>query len=345
MFNKAAILAFLATQGVLAGVTKVPIFQAPKEQFLSNLLSTHTPPRLIKPSSNKASSTQRKLLRKEEQDTNYSPGENIVVRDLRNAQYYGEVHIGSKATKWFRIYTSFYALFDEHTSFRPSAPEQKFLVVYDTGSADFWVPDANCLKLSSNCVKKTAYDPTKSKTFSEVSSGAKTAFTIQYGSGPVQGKYSEDTVRIADDYKVEGQTFAQVESTVGLGDVCKLHVVTRTKLLRTRAPLIWRRFNFCGFTDSVALFDGVLGLAFPVLSQDPGVPTVLQNLVDQKKVDEPMFGFFLGDVSIMRGRCVSYLGDALKYFLRLTWFYLDFEITDNFIECTWWAYDWRIWQR
>ena len=99
MFNKAAILAFLATQGVLAGVTKVPIFQAPKEQFLSNLLSTHTPPRLIKPSSNKASSTQRKLLRKEEQDTNYSPGENIVVRDLRNAQYYGEVHIGSKATK------------------------------------------------------------------------------------------------------------------------------------------------------------------------------------------------------------------------------------------------------
>jgi hypothetical protein len=83
------------------------------------------------------------------------------------------------------------------------------------------------------------------------------------------------------------------------------------------------------------LFDGVLGLAFPVLSQDPGVPTVLQNLVDQKKVDEPMFGFFLGDVSIMRGHCVAYLGDALKYFLRLTWFYLDFEITDNFIECTW----------
>jgi hypothetical protein len=24
---------------------------------------------------------------------------------------------------------------------------------------------------------------------------------------------------------------------------------------------------------------------------------------------------------------------------------LDFEITDTFIECTRWAYDWRIWQR
>ena len=50
-------------------------------------------------------------------------------------------------------------------------------------------------------------------------------------------------------------------------------------------------------TDDVALFDGILGVAFPILSQDPGVPTVLQNLADQKKIDQSQFGFFLGDVS------------------------------------------------
>lgn len=51
-------------------------------------------------------------------------------------------------------------------------------------------------------------------------------------------------------------------------------------------------------TDDMALFDGILGVAFPILSQDPGVPTVLQNLADQKKIDQSQFGFFLGDVSL-----------------------------------------------
>jgi hypothetical protein len=191
-------------------------------------------------SSNKAvAATSRHLLRGDNKSTSTN-GETIIVRDLKNAQYYGEVSIGT--------------------------PAQKFLVVFDTGSADFWIPDATCQSISMNCVKKTAYDSSKSSTFSEVPAGGQTQFTIQYGSGPVEGKYSTDTVKIADDYVVEGQTFAQVESTDGLGDVY-----------------------------DVALFDGILGVAFPILSQDPGVPTLLQNLADQKKIDQSQFGFFLGD--------------------------------------------------
>eukprot|EP00804_Cyclotella_cryptica_P001465 CCRYP_003702-RA/>CCRYP_003702-RA protein AED:0.06 eAED:0.06 QI:100/1/1/1/0.66/0.25/4/977/248 len=242
MLRRASLLVLIAIPSTLAGLAKVPITQVPRKQFVANLLSSHTPPRIVnKKYSGKATATQRSLLRKEAED-NSKEGENIVVRDLKNAQYYGEVSIGT--------------------------PEQTFLVVFDTGSADFWVPDATCLTNSPNCVKKTAYDSSKSSTFAEVPSGGKTDFSIMYGSGPVQGKYSTDTVRVANDYIVERQTFAQVESTEGLGDVY-----------------------------SVALFDGILGLAFPILSQDPGVSTVLENLVDQKKVDEPMFGFFLGDVS------------------------------------------------
>lgn len=238
MFNKAAVVTFLAAaSSAYAGVLKVPVTNVPREQFVTNLLASHTPPRIVKrSSSNKATAVSRKLLRGDDK----SKGEHIIIRDLKNAQYYGEVSIGT--------------------------PEQKFLVVFDTGSADFWVPDASCQSHSMNCGSKKAYDSSKSSTFAEVEKGGKTAFNIMYGSGPVEGKYSTDTVKIADDYIIEGQTFAQVESTMGLGQV----------------------YN-------VAKFDGILGLAFPVLSQDPDVPTVLKSLVDQKKVDAPQFGFFLGD--------------------------------------------------
>lgn len=195
MFRQATILAFLAVAApsVRGGVVKVPISNVPREQFFTNLLESHTPPRIIKKSSNKATATSRKLLRAD--GASGAEGENIIIRDLKNAQYYGEVSIGT--------------------------PEQKFLVVFDTGSADFWVPDASCKSQSPNCMKKKAYDATKSSTFAEVPTGGKTEFTITYGSGPVMGKYSTDTVKIANDYVVEGQTFAQVESTEGLGEVCK----------------------------------------------------------------------------------------------------------------------------
>lgn len=46
----------------------------------------------------------------------------------------------------------------------------------------------------------------------------------------------------------------------------------------------------------MANFDGILGLAFPILSQDPDAPTVLQNLLEKDaSISQHMFGFFLGD--------------------------------------------------
>ena len=195
MFNRGIIIALLTfAPNTVASVVKVPISNVPRDQFVTNLLSSHTPPRIVTKQSNKATAISRKLLRGEDKPAD-KKGENIIIRDLKNAQYYGEVSIGT--------------------------PEQKFLVVFDTGSADFWVPDASCQSNSPNCVQKKAYDATKSSTFGEVPSGSKTVFDIMYGSGPVHGKYSLDTVRIANDYIVEDQTFAQVENTEGLGEVCK----------------------------------------------------------------------------------------------------------------------------
>ena len=122
--------------------------------------------------------------------------ENIVVRDLANAQYYGTAKIGT--------------------------PPQEFQVVFDTGSADFWVPSASCAIQSTNCAAKKVFDSGASSSFEEVKAGAKTNFRIVYGSGPVRGKFAVDTIHLADDFVVKQQTFALVDATDGLGTVCEL---------------------------------------------------------------------------------------------------------------------------
>jgi hypothetical protein len=172
---------------VLAQATiKIPIAQVPREEFTTKLLATHTPPTLLSASSKRigVSATQRKL-----------GGENIVIRDVSNAQYYGTVEIGQ--------------------------PAQSFQVVFDTGSSDFWVPSSSCTKHEPNCHNKKAYDPQASSTYAAVMAGGESVFNIEYGSGPVSGQFVTDTVKLADDYEVEQQTFAVVSSTTGLGETCK----------------------------------------------------------------------------------------------------------------------------
>jgi hypothetical protein len=185
---KAALAALLPASAV--ATIKIPISKLPREEFTAKLLTagSHKPPTLMSAKSSSsvrgASATSRKL-----------GGENIVIRDLGNAQYYGSVQIGT--------------------------PAQSFQVVFDTGSADFWVPSAACTKHESNCHKKQAYDPSASTSYAAVEAGAKSEFHIEYGSGPVSGDFATDTVRLADDYDVEDQTFAIVSHTTGLGETCE----------------------------------------------------------------------------------------------------------------------------
>merc|ERR1712232_737211 len=70
-------------------------------------------------------------------------------------------------------------------------------VVYDTGSSNLWVN-----KQTGLFSPHKHYDDTKSSTY--VKNG--TTFHIQYGSGPVSGYYSKDTIRLA-----------EVDNTKGLG--------------------------------------------------------------------------------------------------------------------------------
>lgn len=87
----------------------------------------------------------------------------IVINDYENSQYYGEVALGT--------------------------PEQKFNVIFDTGSADLWVASSQC---DSSCGRHAKYSSAKSSTY--VANG--TSFDIMYGSGPVSGFQSIDNLNM-----------------------------------------------------------------------------------------------------------------------------------------------------
>jgi len=107
----------------------------------------------------------------------------ITINDFQNAQYYGQVQIGT--------------------------PAQTFNVIFDTGSSNLWVPNK---KVGLVGLLKHKYDSTKSSTY--VKNG--TEFKIQYGSGPVSGIWSDDKVTIGN-LPIKEQAFAEVENAKGLG--------------------------------------------------------------------------------------------------------------------------------
>jgi len=83
-------------------------------------------------------------------------------------------------------------------------PEQNFLIDFDTGSSDLWVPSSSCS--SSVCSSKTQYTSSASSTSAQQSG----TFSIQYGDGStVSGPVYTDTVTVAG-VKVTGQTFSAV---------------------------------------------------------------------------------------------------------------------------------------
>ncbi|KAH9935592.1 protease [Fomitopsis serialis] len=71
-------------------------------------------------------------------------------------------------------------------------PAQKFLIDFDTGSSDLWVPSSSCT--SSVCTSKDKYTAGSSSTSAQKSG----TFTINYGDGSsVSGPVYTDTVTVA----------------------------------------------------------------------------------------------------------------------------------------------------
>ena len=233
MLLRSLLLASAALAPAVAGgdLLQIPLRKVPDETHVAHLLASHAPPQITYVSSSSAAvaAAGRRLGRGGGGDDG---AEEIVLHDIANAQVRlspadplpadrGE---GDRCSA--RVHYSF-------RRFSPPSPRQyygvvtigsppqEFEVIYDTGSADMWVPSPRCASVSANCVGKAAFDASRSTSFRAVSAGRQSTFSIVYGSGKVQGTYGVDTVCLAADYEVEDQTFAYVDTTEGLKDVCE----------------------------------------------------------------------------------------------------------------------------
>lgn len=135
-------------------------------------------------------------------------------------------------------------------------PPQNFTVLFDTGSSNLWVPSIHCSLLDIACWFHHRYNSKKSSTY--VKNG--TEFAIQYGRGSLSGFISEDSVIVAG-LSVPGQQFGEA----------------------VKQP---------GITFAVALFDGVLGMAYPSISVANVVP-VFDTAMNAKLLPQNIFSFYI----------------------------------------------------
>ena len=114
-----------------------------------------------------------------------TPLPSVGLRDFMNAQYYGEIGIGT--------------------------PPQPFSVVFDTGSANLWVPSAKCASvLNLACLLHRRYTSSKSSTYKQDGR----PFWIKYGAGSMRGFSSMDTVSIGGVH-LRNATFAEATEEPG----------------------------------------------------------------------------------------------------------------------------------
>ncbi|XP_060737419.1 renin [Tachysurus vachellii] len=145
-----------------------------------------------------------------------------------DSQYFGEISIGT--------------------------PAQLFNVVFDTGSANLWVPSQSCSPLYTACFTHNRYDSSKSHT--HIQNG--TGFFIQYASGNVRGFLSEDVVVVSGIPVV--QVFAEATALPAI-------------------PFIF------------AKFDGVLGMGYPEAAID-GITPVFDRIMSQGVLKEDIFSVY-----------------------------------------------------
>uniref|UniRef100_A0A8C3BTX6 pepsin A n=1 Tax=Cairina moschata TaxID=8855 RepID=A0A8C3BTX6_CAIMO len=133
-------------------------------------------------------------------------------------------------------------------------PPQQFLVLFDTGSSDLWVPSVDCS--SPACVGHERFDPRLSATHRATGQPV----SIQYGTGSMSGVLAYDTVHVSP-APVNNQAISLSKKEPG------------------------------SFLTHHA-FDGILGLAFPSIASSGAVP-VFDNMMSQGLLAEDLFSIYL----------------------------------------------------
>ncbi|GAA5824270.1 hypothetical protein JCM3770_004381, partial [Rhodotorula araucariae] len=137
------------------------------------------------------------------------------------------------------------------------SPATDFIIDFDTGSSDLWVPSVTCTSAACNPHKK--YDASRSSTSKAVSGKS---LSITYGDGSsTRGTVYTDTVTISG-LTATGQTLGAATSLSS------------------------------DFQDDP--YDGLMGMAYQSIST-LGASPVFQTLVSQNKVANSQFSFYLAE--------------------------------------------------
>jgi saccharopepsin len=160
---------------------------------------------------------------------NLNGGHPVPLTNFMNAQYYTEISLGT--------------------------PPQTFKVILDTGSSNLWVPSTQCTSIA--CFLHTKFDSSASSTYKPNG----TTFSIQYGSGSMEGFVSRDHLTIGD-ITITNHLFAEAVKEPGLA------------------------FAF-------GKFDGILGLGYDTISVNR-MPPAFYEMISQNLIDEAVFAFRLG---------------------------------------------------
>lgn len=177
----------------------------------------------------------------------------IHLTDVQDTEYFGTVSLGN--------------------------PAQSFLVIYDTGSSNLWVPSRSCTNCKPNGGK---YDSSKSSSYSKNGK----AFSLQYGSGSCNGFLSSDETTLGG-VTIKDFTFGEV--TTEAADVFG------------QAP-----------------FDGILGMG-PAAAAADGVAMPMDQLVAQGVLQHNVFSFYLASNSSKSSVLILGGTDELYYTGNITY--------------------------
>jgi len=188
------------------------------------------------------------------QDLLNKGGHGVPLSNFMNAQYYTEIEIGT--------------------------PPQTFKVILDTGSSNLWVPSTKCTSIA--CFLHTKYDSGASSTY--IANGSD--FSIQYGSGSMEGFVSQDSLTIGD-LTIKHQDFAEA----------------------TKEP---------GLAFAFGKFDGILGLGYDTISVNHITPP-FYSMINAGLLDSPVFSFRLGSSEEDGGEAVFGGIDHSAYSGKITY--------------------------
>jgi len=164
-------------------------------------------------------------------------------------------------------------------------PAVNFVVIFDTGSSNLWVPSIQCTDCTASpgCCNHTRYDSSQSSTYVAIG----TPYVLPYGSGEVIGFISQDVVNFGP-YPIPTQQFGESTSEPGA---------------------VWAE----------VMFDGILGMAYPILSDPPNIVPPFDQLIALNVLPEAVFSSYLASnssnssVLILGGIDPNYYTGTINY--------------------------------